>query len=414
MDNFDKKEWLNYISKLNERQLNRRQSSGLTFWALFGVLAIIILDVIDSLPKILISYKITFATILLFSFFVNLIWSLANLIGCLVYFFSNIKSRSILTNLTKKGSTYSLVSICLFLIVILISNFYVIYNHSNFSVSIIPYIAFFVFITISLCTLIKDFKKRIKMNSVAYGTSIQKFKLRYKLIGLTIFFIIYLYLAIKMFINIDNLDLILSNIFILKINLEIVAFFIVLILLTKLYSSNIKYDWLESFERSILLNDLDCNSIKECFINEFLGVDTKDWLKTVDENSKILKNKLEESMDILKNKFTEVSIDSSQGLNDSVEILTLNLSYINNALDASHNYTNFIDEKTSEVEYLIANGPLKDELLILKNITHDWKNNYKYSKVCKSVIDSYINKNLTFIDNLKENIDNLNNKTNKN
>ena len=43
-------DWFEYISKLNDRALSKRKASGLTTWAIIGVIAILFLRLIDQIP----------------------------------------------------------------------------------------------------------------------------------------------------------------------------------------------------------------------------------------------------------------------------------------------------------------------------------------------------------------------------
>ena len=44
--------WLDYISKLNDRALNRQRASGVTTWAVVGVIAVLLTRVLAGLPTI--------------------------------------------------------------------------------------------------------------------------------------------------------------------------------------------------------------------------------------------------------------------------------------------------------------------------------------------------------------------------
>lgn len=44
--------WLDYISKLNDRALNRQRASGFTTWAVAGVIAVLLIRVLVGLPTI--------------------------------------------------------------------------------------------------------------------------------------------------------------------------------------------------------------------------------------------------------------------------------------------------------------------------------------------------------------------------
>jgi hypothetical protein len=44
--------WLDYIIKLNDREINRRRASGFTLWALLGVVALLFVQLFDNVPQI--------------------------------------------------------------------------------------------------------------------------------------------------------------------------------------------------------------------------------------------------------------------------------------------------------------------------------------------------------------------------
>ena len=45
--------WLDYISKLNDRALTKKQATGVTTWAILGVIGILLIRIIDQIQKII-------------------------------------------------------------------------------------------------------------------------------------------------------------------------------------------------------------------------------------------------------------------------------------------------------------------------------------------------------------------------
>jgi len=61
----DKESLIAYISKLNDRNLNRQQASGFTIWAILGVLAFLVLDLSEKIPSVYYSIELKFYSIII-------------------------------------------------------------------------------------------------------------------------------------------------------------------------------------------------------------------------------------------------------------------------------------------------------------------------------------------------------------
>ena len=62
MEKFNRKDWLEYINNLNNREISKRNSSGITTWALFGLIGFLLFELIDGLPIILMNSTNIFLT----------------------------------------------------------------------------------------------------------------------------------------------------------------------------------------------------------------------------------------------------------------------------------------------------------------------------------------------------------------
>jgi len=52
-ENFNKKDWLEYIIKLNDRENEKRNASGITMWALLAFLGYLLFSVVNILPNLI-------------------------------------------------------------------------------------------------------------------------------------------------------------------------------------------------------------------------------------------------------------------------------------------------------------------------------------------------------------------------
>ena len=95
--------WFEYITKLNDRDLNRRRASGFTLWALLGLLGILFFRVLDSFPLIFASNEKFLFFLLFTGNFINIVFLLAHIFIIVWVNTIELEERKLTTALSRKS-----------------------------------------------------------------------------------------------------------------------------------------------------------------------------------------------------------------------------------------------------------------------------------------------------------------------
>jgi hypothetical protein len=269
---FNQKDWLNFIIELNNREINKRSSSGFNLWALFGLFGFTLFKFIDSLPIFFADVKNEFSIILFFTNIFN--FSIIVALFILTVVVPQNRRRKINTELSNKASILNDVIFYFYCIVGVICNIYVVRLSKQYGLITISYYVFGIYGVINtICKIIYDkiiVTKGDKIPKIDFGMyySVKdKYSIKYifgfACLTLLCFLIFSVFQIMQSNYILNNLDLIKSSIY-------LSGFIASLILLSYQLISNMRNEWLEQFERKIILENLSEEEIVKIFINEFI------------------------------------------------------------------------------------------------------------------------------------------------
>lgn len=374
---FDKKTWLDYIIKLNDREINKRRQSGFTVWALLGTLAYVLFNILDSSPKIFLNNKTIVTFVVFLTLISNLVIIILNCLEKYLLFFKVKQSpRKLITDLSKKRSSLMNLSYNLFHLSSLFLNIYVYLNRNILNLIGAPFLFFSILYSLNFIAFFIYFLRRLGRGKFVQpeDTSLidillnknQQYNLP-KIITIIMNAILnFSFICIYMATIIDVKQKIgyINNIEFLKLAIESVAiFFIITILCFQLFSM-IKNLWLEGFERDIITKDIDTETIKSLFIQEFLGTDTRDWLNNVNKEIDSAKQTYKKAFDEFNRNYCELDIDYLINITDIKE--ALEISDADFILNAQQQYSKDMKDMKDALEIMEINSGYIDKLIQAK------------------------------------------------
>jgi len=391
---FDHKTWLDYVTKLNDREIRKKSSNGLTVWALVGVMGISLFRIIDEFNVIFENSKSISITVIFFSIVLNILIVLNFSIKRITPTDSN---RSIITNIDGQGMTISSYTVSLLVILLIVSNYYAAILSYQGQLLQWSFCILSIYYFINLLGLVVfKFKWRNTKLKIEPHT-----ELRTKwIISLSNWSI----LSSMTLISIREVlihNLVLSNLGLLKVALELTAIIICLLMLSSKYIRSLKYVWLEVFERNIISGDLSVEQIRTKFIEGFLGKGTLDWLreaqKEIESKNETIQSKIQE----LENNFLEDN-DEELEINEALDILELNTELIIAVQEKQKEYTEYILLKTEEIKSFSSLGILeKDEKGYIDLIKKEWDSIYSLNKKLLEGVRHKMGTNTLFLEKVK-------------
>ncbi len=292
---------ITYISKLNERNLARKQISGFTIWAVLGIISYLLLDLCDKAPGIYYSSEGTKAiTLIIITIILNVLSFLITLLLFFAITFSSQRKTRFRPKNNVKFAFPSTIFLSVVQLVILVFNIKVstLYYINNYYVNIfnhqIPYsfiflgvaCIFFINILSSFIIRYNENKKiRLDENYIFKLDPIQNHTIqKMMLITLIIISGIVLYLHYIMFCKIDFSLNPTTTSLILKINYDIIGILLLFSLTPTILLSDSRDSWLEKLERDFYFNNLTESEIIEKIDLEYIGMDVIKWFSKNIEN----------------------------------------------------------------------------------------------------------------------------------
>jgi hypothetical protein len=266
-----------YITKLNDRNLQRKKATGITNYVLYSLVAIILFKIIDLIPNI--NYelieRIKFIKVIWYSFCFSL--SLYFIYFSFLISFENTSSIRIL-KYSKESETYfsNIIISCLFLVTIIPALFIIWenYNLNNSNYSALE-IVLFILSGINLIGMISlIFSKKKELFQAINKTN--NFKITSKIFFIVSFSVVLIsnYLLFNIEIN-EGFNLI-------NLILTCLLIFAVVVIFEKIIESH-KGDLfskdLENLEYEIHLKNFTDESIREILQKKYMGFLIKDWIK---------------------------------------------------------------------------------------------------------------------------------------
>jgi len=231
----------------------------------------------------------------------------------------------------------------------------------------------------------------------SFGKWKNDIKKHQKIIGLSsnIILLYAFYNNIRGFISKEFL---INNNLTIEISFKIIILFALINIIAYKFSKNIRHDWLENFERKIIINEYNYEKIKEEFMKEYLGTLTQDWLKNIEKVVNNKKRKFENAI----NKFDEeyIRIKDINNWNDLDNIVRKN-SQLYEELDKHFDeFNNALSSKIDLLNKFYSQGPItENEKIILKFIKKNWKKYIEYIKENMDKRDKIILEDREFLKN---------------
>jgi hypothetical protein len=264
----------NYITKINDRNLQRKKASGITNYVLYSILILVIFKLIDLLPKINQDFSsLTFVEIIMYS--LNSSLAIYMVYESFLSSVGNSSSLRVLKN-SKESESYfkPLIEALIFLIPVIPTIYFIFYNFNN-DIKFSSYLILMSILSLFNITLVIAllFIKDKDQYKIYKGTNDSKSN-SLSIIILIISVIVITY-SINLLFNLNSdLD---------KLNLFIFGFltFSILAILQRIidnYSSDVFTKDLENLEYEVYVKDLSDNQIRHILQHKYMGFLINDWI----------------------------------------------------------------------------------------------------------------------------------------
>ncbi len=394
----ERQELIQYIYRLNERTISRKSSSGFTSWAIAAAIVYLLIDIIKSFPYVLsIEDGITW-------FVVELALT-GNLCILFIHFISGLFLSSYISKHRRILSTniFVVISISftyLFMALINIHATFIAYYYK------LPYLLFSIFGMYSLLNgilittgRIKEYRERIinKMDVCRISTPRQR-----TIIGINIVVIVACILSIPSLHNLfttivhQHTYLQLSKISILSVEI------ILTVILSVIFSSNIgeseKDHWLIELERSIHLDDLTVDEIKDKLISPYFGIDVTSWIQSRKKKLLSIKEQFEDTAKRVQAVLAEKAIQETS----SIEEVTKRISELGKETSSIYNkIVESIDKIRAEIMFFLKTNDFeKYELKEIGVLVETFENTVEEIDNMADMVQSILNQSR---ENLKQN-----------
>lgn len=414
----EQKLWFDYISKLNDRTLSKKRASGLTIWAIGGLLIFLLFQIIDYLPK-LIQDRLNFIDhIVVVTTIINItIYSIIFYLSILNTFSFEINQELKLKSISMRNFEPAIAVPLLFIgSLVVFLNFYCATTatilHNNFSIW--PFWAIGSIIGIEIINTIvrylstylknRDIFEELPQVSTRFNNS-QK-RIIKEFFPIIVLFLLIISLVPTFFI----LPAIKTDVDIQKIkwSLEISGFLLCIIILFFRLAETIKNQYLLRLEQKIVLEDLPSESIKILFIKELLGENIKDFIRKNEDQLNQLSTQFNTKADEAEIDLAELdSIDK----NMKYEIQCRAKKTYSNFISSFNNFLKKSNKIIKHIKYLILNNASSDYEIYFENFVselekqHDkidqrYKDiNKKYEDIINNIASSDIEKeSIKYID----------------
>jgi len=385
----DKQALINYISKLNDRNLQKKQVSGFTSWAILGVFAYLLLDFAEIIPIIYNSPEFRLYALIILAGMVNFSASLFFVIISITNIPKSFKVRRFSSKIDTSTSIVIIIPTSFVSFVFAFINLIAANYSKILEISPSMFWIFSIYFSLNGISpiLLKLNRYRKSKKSKTTYPELSSYSFKSKLIISITLFIISLLGFFLLFVTYQDFTIPLNDETIsslLRLNIEIIVFFaLILVFFGNVVSSN-KNNWLENLELEIYLNDLTESDIKEKLESEYYGVNLIKWiekrndklnakateiLKLLEEEKKEIKESLQSEMS---ENFDDIFIPSGEKFDD---------------------YRHISNETIFQIVEITKQGFLeKEEEIQIERITRGWE----------SQLTDLVNKSDEFWKDIKE------------
>jgi len=402
-EKFSRKDWLNYLNNLNNREISKRSSSGFTLWALFGLFALTLFKLLDSFPIIFMNAQNKFLSMLFFTNIYNFFIVVIIFMGTLLIP-QSIK-RKIETELGNKARFLIDVTVDSYIIIGIICNLYIGVISKYYKLLTIPYYVFGIFGVIIIGSIIlnkifvKKENKFPKIDHGAYYNTKYKNPIKY---FYGFMFLILLYFLILSVYQIIQSNYFLNHVDLIKLSLNSSTLIATVFIFIFQIISNLRYSWLEGFERKIILKKLNTEEIVKIFISEFIGKDTLQWLKEIEDETKEEKTIIREDYDKLENEFSNLRQEEKDLDKKTIQaemIIEKLRKFTDRFIELQGKFT----KANNKLEYFLKQGPFSDEeYLLVRKIIHTNTKDYQSLLDMNPKLEKKLKEIKEFVNTIKE------------
>lgn len=375
----DRQTWLRFISELNNRSLNSQRASGLTTWAVGGLIALLIFRVTENIPIIIADQKILWMHILTTAVIFNVLFFGLLLFASLLIASGYEPELRIKSRIDRASKPAVYVPLFFASLIIISANIFSAKVASTWDIPSWPFWvigAFFIFNMIftplsKIHSYIKNRKFYKDLPQLSSSIIFQSSQVGYKAI---VFLLIVLFIGLILsllpffyaFPKIFSPD----NIKIIKFAMYITGLFYLSLFICFRMVGDIHKNFLFNLERRIVLESLDPAQIKSEFIKEYLGESIRDWIIYAEENL----SKLHETYD-------KAAIDAEKNF-QKLASLDRNLSYelegrkkdICKSLKIPlEDYLHFAEKLTAQINHLNKGMAFLEVTDILNQLLQTWQ-----------------------------------------
>ena len=296
----ERKIWLDYLGKLNDRDLQRK-ASGATEWALIGVAAIILYRCIPQAPAFLATRGAVYISLIILTLMIDLCANVyAALLSLATYLEVDIQPRLLPDERKRLFDVLMWVTLCVVFVIVVMhfaSLHFLMLTRGRPRITVFVGVLLWIFVLVWVGEYEYERKRQSKeaLHRKEYGTSLPVFDYgRIPSEGSTLKFIVwklflaglalfgfFMYLAILASTRIDWVRP-------LGAATQCLALVVVLAVLFLRYLLNHLTAVFRALERDVALGELPISDIKSRFV-KIIGTPVKEWLQTVEHtrNSKI-------------------------------------------------------------------------------------------------------------------------------
>jgi hypothetical protein len=323
MDN-DAKNWLEYITKINDRQISKQQASGLTTWAILGLVGVIIFKLFDKLTLLNNNKNVFLLLIFIITIF-DLTFVIIGFYGYIKKTINYESTRRLWGNISIRITYIIEIIISILTALISVANFYIAQQCGIDIIMAWPYYFFGVTIILSLLYLFAEkiitliFKsKKYSIKGIEYLDLISSSRpASFWDVAFPLLFMVISFTSIRNLFTTGYIQ----NVNILKASFEVYVLIILIVYLIIQNLQSIKYDWLSDLEKRILVEGINMDEISAIFVKEYLGEKPVDFIEkelTIRYTNILLKY---QEIDSLLQEFESACIGCNSSVNRLRELL---------------------------------------------------------------------------------------------
>jgi hypothetical protein len=392
--------WVDYIGKLNDRALQRERASGFTTWAIVGVIALLVIHIISRLNVLTASSEALAIHILATTVALDL-----TLFGMLAFessHYSHQLSPEIRLKSKLHRSSWPLFDLllCLAWLFIVVLNLISATYAARYGLHVWSFWLSGIFLAflglVYVCRAVLSYRKKRKQGAdlpdLAYSAMKDSIWTILQLVMFA-FFVIALVPAVEAIPRLTkppHLDTLMWSLAVAA------SFYLGRLLLIR--SAGASHDrFLERLERRIILHQLSAEEIRSEFCKEYLGETVRDWLTTVENETKTHYEQCQIAISDMETKIVEL-----EGIDPNMryEVLGRREEICSGLQDSFEKYMDHLDKTGNQMQHLmgetmrlslVADKKVLfeevDALGILRRIFQGWENQLdylrqRYDKVC--------------------------------